>query len=444
MNTSTVAEVAHPTSVDQRSNAMIDARRMAALPRGVGIGFAIYADRALNAEIWDVEGRRYIDFGSGIAVLNTGHRHPRIVDAIRDQLDRFAHTAYQVVPYESAVSLAERLNIATPGTHAKKTAFFTTGVEAVENAIKIARAYTKRPGVIALSGAFHGRTYMGMALTGKVDPYKIGFGPFPGSIFHVPAPVSLHGVSVDDSLRSIEQLFKSDIEATQVAAIIFEPIQGEGGFHVLPPDFVRALRRICDQHGIVLIADEIQTGFGRTGKMFAMEHHTVLPDVITMAKSLAGGIPLSAVCGRAEIMDAPAPGGLGGTFAANALAIAASHAVLDVIADEQLCTRAKLLGRKLISHLDALRVDVPGISDVRGVGSMVAVEFAKPDGTPDIDYTKLVVKRAQEAGLLLLTCGVHGNVVRFLYPLTIPDAVFDEGMAVLSAAMAPGRRSSCR
>ncbi len=437
MNTSTPAETARLAAAGASSNAAIDARRVAATPRGVGIGFNLYAERALNAELWDVEGKRYIDFGSGIAVLNTGHRHPRIVAAIREQLDHFTHTAYQVVPYESVVALAERLNALTPGSHAKKTAFFTTGVEAVENAIKIARAHTRRPGVISLAGAFHGRTYMGLALTGKVAPYKIGFGPFPGSIFHVPAPVALHGVSVDDSLKAIHQLFKADIEPTQVAAIIVEPIQGEGGFYVMPPEFMRALRKVCDEHGIVLIADEIQTGFARTGRLFAMEHHDVLPDIMTMAKSLAGGVPLSAVCGRAEIMDAPAPGGLGGTYAGNALAIAAAHAVLDVIEDEQLCARAAALGDKLKARLNALRAAVPGISDVRGLGAMVAVEFAKADGTPDAEFVKLAIKRAQDAGLLLLSCGVHGNVIRFLFPLTIEEAVFDEGMSILASALQP-------
>jgi len=417
------------------SNAAIDARRIAATPRGVGIGFPIYAERALNAELWDVEGRRYIDFGSGIAVLNTGHRHPRVVEAIRAQLDCFTHTAYQVVPYESVVSLAERLNKLTPGTHAKKTAFFTTGAEAVENAIKIARAATRRPGVIALSGGFHGRTFMGMALTGKVAPYKTGFGPFPGSIFHVPAPITLHGVSVEDSLRAIAQLFKADIDAEQVAAIILEPVQGEGGFYPVPPEFMRALREICDRHGILLIADEIQTGFGRTGKLFAMEHYDVVPDLMTMAKSLAGGTPLSAVCGRAEIMDAPAPGGLGGTYAANALAIAAAHAVLDTIEEEKLCQRAQMLGDTLKTRLNALRSKVPQISDVRGLGAMVAVEFAKADGTPDPDFTKQVQTRARDAGLLLLTCGVYANVVRFLFPLTIEDKVLEEGLAILGTSM---------
>lgn len=437
MNTSTRTEssrLAH--TAGNSTNAQIDARRIAASPRGVGIGFPIYAARAQNAELWDVEGRRYIDFGSGIAVLNTGHRHPRVVQAIQAQLECFTHTAYQVVPYESVVALAERLNQLTPGSHAKKTAFFTTGVEAVENAIKIARSATGRPGVIALSGGFHGRTYMGLALTGKVAPYKAGFGPFPGSVFHVPAPMELHGVTVEDSLRALQQLFKADIEPTQVAAIIVEPIQGEGGFYVLPPEFMRALRKVCDEHGILLIADEIQTGFARTGKMFAMEHHDVLPDLMTLAKSLAGGMPLSAVCGRAEIMDAPAPGGLGGTYAANPLAIAAAHAVLDVIADERLCERAERLGELLKSRLNALRAKVPAIAEVRGLGSMVAMEFAQPDGTPAVEFTKLVQKRALDAGLLVLTCGVHANVVRFLFPLTIEDAVFDEGTAILANALA--------
>ena len=435
MNTTSKTESVRIAAAATKTNASIDARRVAAMPRGVGIGFPIYAERALNAELWDVQGQRYIDFGSGIAVLNTGHRHPRIVKAIADQLERFTHTAYQVVPYESTVALAERLNQLTPGKHAKKTAFFTTGVEAVENAIKIARFATRRPGVIALAGAFHGRTYMGLALTGKVAPYKAGFGPFPASVYHVPAPMALHGVRVEDSLKALQQLFKADIEPEQVAGIIVEPIQGEGGFYVMPPEFMRALREVCDRHGILLIADEIQTGFARTGKLFAMEHCGVVPDLMTMAKSLAGGVPLSAVCGRAEIMDAPAAGGLGGTYAANPLAIAAAHAVLDVIADEKLCARAERLGQSLKKRLQAFRAQVPAIAEVRGLGAMVAVEFAKPDGTPDADFTKLVIQRAQAAGLLLLSCGVHGNVIRFLFPLTIEDAVFEEGMAILAKAL---------
>ena len=417
------------------SNADIDARRIAAAPRGVGIGFPIYAQHARNAELWDVEGRRYIDFGAGIAVLNVGHRHPRVLQAIEAQLSCFTHTAYQVVPYESSVALAERLNRLAPGAHAKKTAFFTTGAEAVENAIKIARCATSRPGVIALSGGFHGRTFMGMALTGKVVPYKTGFGPFPGSVFHVPAPVPLHGVTVADSLRAIEQLFKTDIDARQVAAIILEPVQGEGGFYQAPLEFMRALRDICDQHGILLIADEVQTGFARTGKLFAMEHYDVAPDLMTVAKSLAGGMPLSGVIGRADIMDAPAPGGLGGTYAGNPLAIAAAHAVLDVIEDEQLCARAERLGLRLKQHLQKLREQVPQIADIRGPGAMVAVEFMQANGQPDPAFAKQVQQRAQAAGLLLLTCGTYGNVIRFLFPLTIEDSVLEEGLAMLSQAM---------
>jgi 4-aminobutyrate aminotransferase/4-aminobutyrate aminotransferase/(S)-3-amino-2-methylpropionate transaminase len=437
VTTSTLPVSNRPSAASTRTttNARLDARRASATPRGVGIGFPIYAARALNAELWDVEGRRYIDFGSGIAVLNTGHRHPRVVRAIQEQLECFTHTAYQVVPYESAVALAERLNRLTPGTHAKKTTFFTTGAEAVENAIKIARCATRRPGVIALSGAFHGRTLMGLALTGKVAPYKAGFGPFPGSVYHVPAPLTLHGGSVADSLRAIHQLFKSDIDPEQVAAIIIEPVQGEGGFYVAPPEFMRALREICDTHGIVLIADEIQTGFARTGRWFAMQHYDVLPDLITMAKSLAGGLPLSAVCGRAEIMDAPAPGGLGGTYAGNPLAIAAAHAVLDVIDDEDLNERAMRLGGILKSRLEGMRSRVPAISDIRGLGAMVAVEFANPDGTPNVEFTKRVQQRAQDLGLLILTCGVYANVVRFLFPLTIEDAVFEEGLGLLTRAI---------
>ncbi|HUB92146.1 MAG TPA: 4-aminobutyrate--2-oxoglutarate transaminase [Dyella sp.] len=417
------------------SNADIDTRRIAAAPRGVGIGFPIYAQHARNAELWDVEGRRYIDFGAGIAVLNVGHCHPRVLQAIEAQLNCFTHTAYQVVPYESSVALAERLNRLAPGAHAKKTAFFTTGAEAVENAIKIARCATGRPGVIALSGGFHGRTFMGMALTGKVVPYKTGFGPFPGSVFHVPAPVPLHGVTVADSLRAIEQLFKADIDARQVAAIILEPVQGEGGFYQAPLEFMRALRDICDQHGILLIADEVQTGFARTGKLFAMEHYDVAPDLMTVAKSLAGGMPLSGVIGRADIMDAPAPGGLGGTYAGNPLAIAAAHAVLDAIEDEQLCARAERLGLRLKQHLQKLREQVPQIADIRGPGAMVAVEFMQANGQPDSAFAKQVQQRAQAAGLLLLTCGTYGNVIRFLFPLTIEDTVLEEGLAMLAQAM---------
>jgi 4-aminobutyrate aminotransferase len=395
-----------------------------------------FIERALNAEVWDVEGKRYIDFAGGIAVLNTGHRHPKMVAAIEAQLQRFTHTCYQVLPYESYVTLAERINALTPGSHAKKTCFFSSGAEAVENAIKIARAYTGRPGIIAFSGAFHGRTMMGCALTGKVAPYKIGFGPFPAEIYHAPFPVDLHGVSVEDSIRAIHTLFKSDIDPKRVAAIILEPVQGEGGFYVTPPALMQALRNECDEHGILLIYDEVQTGFGRTGKLFAAEHFDVMPDIITMAKSMAGGTTLSAVCGKAEVMDGPAPGGLGGTYAGNPLAIAAAHAVIDIIEQEQLVARANVLGDRLVARLKKAQKNNPTIKEVRGLGSMIAVEFYDPStDQPSMEITKQVQQAALAEGLILLTCGVYTNALRFLYPLTIQDAVFDEALDILDRAL---------
>ena len=418
------------------NNASLLARKNAATPRGVGVMCEFYAARAENAEIWDIEGKRYIDFGGGIAVVNTGHRHPKQIAAIAEQLNHFTHTCYQVVPYESYVRLAERVNDAAPIAAATKTTFFTTGAEAVENSIKIARAYTGRSGVIAFSGGFHGRTMMGLALTGKVVPYKAGFGPFPAEVFHAPYPVELHGVSTQDSLDAINHIFKSDIDPARVAAIILEPVQGEGGFYAAPAEFMRGLRQICDEHGIVLIADEVQTGFGRTGSLFAMEQYDVEPDLVTFAKSLAGGMPLSGVVGRAEIMDAPAPGGLGGTYAGNALSIASAHAVMDIIESEHLCERANQLGDKLKAFVNGLRAQVPQISDVRGPGAMNAVEFIDPaSGKPSPEFTQKVRLAALKRGLLLLSCGTYANVIRFLYPLTTPDAVFDEGLAILKEAL---------
>ncbi|MGN6648539.1 4-aminobutyrate--2-oxoglutarate transaminase [Trinickia sp.] len=417
-------------------NSDLQARKNAATPRGVGVMCDFYAARAENAELWDVEGRRFIDFAAGIAVLNTGHRHPRIVAAIAQQLERFTHTAYQIVPYASYVELAEKINARAPGTHPKKTAFFTTGAEAVENAVKIARAATGRPGVIAFAGGFHGRTMMGMALTGKVAPYKLGFGPFPSDVYHAPFPNHVHGITTADALQALDTLFKADIEPARVAAMIFEPVQGEGGFNIAPPEFVRGLRRLCDEHGIVLIADEVQTGFARTGKLFAMEHYDVTADLITMAKSLAGGMPLSGVVGRADLMDAAAPGGLGGTYAGNPLALASAHAVLDIIDEEKLCERAVQLGDTLKARLEALRSEIPQLADVRGPGAMVAAEFLEPGTrTPDQAFVKRVQARALERGLLLLVCGTYGNVIRFLFPLTIEAAVFDEALGLLEEVL---------
>jgi 4-aminobutyrate aminotransferase len=417
-------------------NAEISARKNDAISRGVGMTTQIYADKAENSEIWDVEGRRYIDFAGGIAVLNTGHRHPKVVEAVKNQLDRFTHTCHQVVPYENYVALAERLNKIVPGNFEKKTIFATTGAEAVENAIKIARCATGRSAVIAFTGGFHGRTFLGMALTGKVVPYKVGFGPMMGDVFHVPFPLEMHGIDVETSLDVLDKLFKADVDPKRVAAIILEPVQGEGGFYDVPRALMKALRELCDEHGILLVADEVQTGFARTGKMFAMEHYDAVPDLTTMAKSLAGGFPLSAVTGRAELMDAPGPGGLGGTYAGNPLAIAAAHAVLDVIEEENLCDRANQLGNRLKQRLESMRADIPHIMDIRGLGFMNAVEFKVP-GTdkPNADFTNAVRLKALEKGLILLTCGVYSNVIRFLAPITIQDEVFNEALDLIEASI---------
>ncbi|OQM76481.1 4-aminobutyrate--2-oxoglutarate transaminase [Manganibacter manganicus] len=422
------------------NNSALSDRKNQAISRGVGMTTQIYADRAENSEIWDVEGNRYIDFSSGIAVLNTGHRHPRVIEAVKAQIDRFTHTCHQVVPYENYVRLAERLNGITPGKFDKKTIFVTTGAEAVENAIKIARHATGRQAVIAFAGGFHGRTFMGMALTGKVQPYKAGFGSMPGDVFHAPFPVELHGVSVADSLAALEKLFKADVDPARVAAIIVEPVQGEGGFYQAPREFMSALRTVCDQHGILLIADEVQTGFARTGKMFAMEHYDVAPDLTTMAKSLAGGFPLSAVTGRVELMDSPNPGGLGGTYAGNPLGIAAANAVLDVIEEEKLVDRADLLGNRLKQRLESLRADVPEIVDIRGPGFMNAIEFNDvKTNLPSAEFANAVRLKALDKGLILLTCGVYSNVIRFLAPITIQDNVMTEALDKLEASIREAR-----
>ncbi len=418
------------------SNIDLHNRRLAATPRGIGVMANFFIDKALNSEVWDIEGRRFIDFGGGIAVLNTGHRHPKIIAAIQAQLERFTHTCYQVLPYESYVTLAERINKLTPGTHAKKTCFFSSGAEGAENAVKIARAYTGRPGIIAFSGAFHGRTLMASALTGKVVPYKVGFGPFPADVYHIPFPMELHGVTAEDSINALHALFKADVDPKRIAAIMIELVQGEGGFYVAPPELMRALRKECDEHGILLVMDEVQTGFGRTGKLFATEHYDVIPDMMVMAKSLAGGMVLSAVCGKAEVMDGPAPGGLGGTYAGNPLAIAAAHAVLDVMEEEQLVARANDLGEKLVKRLKAAQAKVPALKEIRGLGSMIAAEFYDPaTDAPSTDAMKRVQTAALEEGLILLSCGVYVNALRFLYPLTIQDDVFDEALDILDRAL---------
>ena len=420
------------------SNADLHARRQAAIPRGVTNSLAVYADRASNAEIWDVEGKRYIDFASGISVLNTGHVHPKVKAAVAQQLEKLMHACFQVTPYESYVALAEKLNELMPGKGPKKTIFLTTGAEAVENAIKIARFHTKRSAVIAFTGGFHGRTIAASSLTGKVQPYKAGFGPMLPEVYHLPYPMAYHGVKVEDSLTALEQLFKADVDAARVAAIIIEPVLGEGGFYAAPAELLRKLRILCDQHGIVLIADEIQSGFARTGRMFAIEHAGVEPDLMTLAKSVAGGVPLSAVTGKAEIMDSPGPGGLGGTYAGSPLGCAAGLAVLDVIRDEKLIERASQTGNFLVSRLKGLQARFPSIGDVRGLGAMVAIELVKNRraDSPDVDLTRALVQAAGRRGLVILACGMSGNVIRFLAPLTISDGLLKEGMNLFEQALA--------
>ena len=420
------------------NNTELFSRRNAAVPRGVASATSIFVEKAENAEIWDVEGNRYLDFAAGIAVCNTGHRHPKIMAAAAEQNEAFVHTAFQVVAYESYIALAERLNQLAPISNAK-TILMTTGAEAVENAVKIARYHTKRSAVISFVGAFHGRSLLTMGMTGKVAPYKAGFGPFPAEIYHVPFPIEHHGVSVEDSLNALEKLFKADVEPEQVAAIIIEPVQGEGGFYSAPKEFMLALRQLCDQHGILLICDEVQTGFARTGKLFATEHYGIEPDLMTIAKSLAGGFPLSGVVGRAEIMDSPEPGGLGGTYGGSPIGCAAAHAVLDIIEEEQLCARSSKIGARMLERIQKMkdRSDTTAIGDVRGLGAMVAFELVKErDGhSPDAVKVKQLTAKALENGLILLSCGIYGNTVRLLAPLTIPDEQLEEGLDLLERSL---------
>ncbi|MFU8927004.1 4-aminobutyrate--2-oxoglutarate transaminase [Acinetobacter puyangensis] len=416
--------------MDSKHSAL-NARKQQATPKGVGVMCQWYAEKAENATIWDAEGNKFIDFAGGIAVLNTGHRHPKIIAAVTEQLSKFTHTAYQVVPYESYVALAERINERAPIAGPAKTTFFSTGAEAVENAVKIARAYTGRHGIITFGNGFHGRSFMTMAMTGKTAPYKRDFGVMPAGVFHARYPVPSKGISVDDAIESIENIFAEDVAAHDVAAIVLEPVQGEGGFNVVPAEFLKRLRELCDQHGILIVADEVQSGFARTGQLFAMNYYETKADLITMAKSLGGGFPISGVVGRAEVMDAPNPGGLGGTYAGNPVAVAAAHAVIDVIEGEKLCDRANILGAELVSvleHIQQKTVNV--ITDIRALGSMVAVELTTAE------QAKAVQNYAMQNGLLILTCGKYGNVIRFLYPLTIPVEQFREGLDILKQGFA--------
>jgi 4-aminobutyrate aminotransferase/(S)-3-amino-2-methylpropionate transaminase len=403
------------------------------VPRGVSTMHPIFTARAQGAQLWDIDGNEYIDFASGISVLNVGHNHPKVIQAVQAQLERFTHTCFQVTMYEPYIRLAERLNSLAPGEAPKKTIFLTSGAEAIENAIKIARAATHRPAVIAFSHSFHGRTLLGLSLTGKAAAYKQEFGPFAPEVYHAPFPYEYRGWSSERALEALNELFQTEITPDQVAAVIIEPVLGEGGYIPAPESFLRELRRITEAHGILLIADEIQTGFGRTGKLFAIEHSGVVPDIITVAKSLAGGLPLSGVIGRAEVMDAPAAGGLGGTYAGNPLACAAGLAVLDIFEQEDLFARAQQLGNHLMERFRSLQSEVPTLGDVRGLGPMIGLEFVRDPATkePAPEVTDKILAEAREQGLILLKAGLYNNVVRIVAPLVIEEALLSRGLETL-------------
>ena len=420
------------------TNAALKARRDDALPVGLPSKSGVYVARAENAEIWDVEGKRYIDFIGGIGVLNAGHRHPKVVAAIKKQVDAVIHTSFGIAQYEVYVELAERLNKLAPGPTRKKTALFNSGAEAVENSVKFARRITGRPAVIAFEGAFHGRTLLATTLTGKSKPYKLGFGPLVPAIFHSPYPDVYHGVSVDSCVKYLEQIFKMSVPPEEVAAIIVEPVQGEGGFNAAPAEFLRHLRKIADQHGILLIADEIQSGMGRTGKMFAFEHAGVEPDLLCVAKSIAAGLPLSALVGKAELMDKIAAGGMGSTYGGNPVACAAALAVLDIFEEENLLARAAIIGEKVAASWRSLQNGAAKghFGDVRQIGGMIAVECVK-DGDPmkpDGDLAGKIQTEARDRGLIMTTAGAYAQCLRCLVPLTISDRMLDEGLDIFAEA----------
>lgn len=419
-----------------QTNADILARRSREVPRGVLTAHPLVAVRAEGAHIWDAEGKSYLDFVGGIGVQNTGHNHPRVVEAAKAQIGNVTHAAFQVVAYEPYIELAARLNRLVGGGKPCKSVFFTTGAEAVENAVKIARNATNRPAIIAFQGGFHGRTLLGVTLTGMSQPYRQNFGPFAPEIYHTPFPNTYRGVSGEDAIRALENLFATEVAPDRVAAIIVEPVQGDGGFLPAPPDFLRALRELTARHGILLIADEIQTGFGRTGTMFGFQHSGIEPDLVTVAKSLAAGFPLSGVVGRADIMDSPTPGGLGGTYGGNPVACAAALAVLDLFEEDDLLERSRQLGKQLRDGLDALHQRHEQIGEVRSLGFMQALEVVtdRTSRAPDADLSQRVVEHAREGGLLLIKCGVHRNVIRFLGPLVASDEDVADALRIVDAA----------
>lgn len=415
---------------------LLDAREQH-VPRGVVTAHPLVIERAKGAEVWDVEGNRYLDFVGGIGVLNVGHNHPAVVEAVTKQVQRVSHACFQVAAYPGYIELAKRLNQLVGAGEAFKSVFFTSGAEAVENAVKIARAATRRAGVIAFDGAFHGRTLLGCTLTGMSQPYKQNFGPFPGEVYRLPFPNAFHGVTEQQCLQALDQLFAVQVTPDKVAAVLIEPVQGDGGFLQAPPSFMQALREITRRHGILLICDEVQTGFGRTGKMFGFQHSGITPDLVTVAKSLGGGLPISGVVGRAEVMDAPLPGGLGGTYGGNALACAAALAVLEVMERDGLLARSNHLGEQLNARLRQLADKYVCIGEVRGVGFMQAVEIVDYEtGQPDAGLTQKILDCACQEGLLLIKCGLHRNTVRFLAPLVTSDSQLEEALHIFDIALA--------
>ncbi len=415
----------------------IGERIAAAVARPLAITFPVVAASARGARLTDVDGNTFIDFAGGVGCLNVGHSHPDVLAAAHAQLDRFTHTDFTVVPYESYVALAERLAERAPISGPVKAAFFNAGTEAVENAVKFARAYTGRPAVIAFEGAFHGRTMLSLSLTSKVHPYKTGLGPFAPEVYRLPFPHPYRGISTEDALAALGRALTTMVAAESVAAIVLEPVQGEGGFIVAPREFVAGVRRLCDAHGIVLVADEVQTGFGRTGRFFAMEHTGIEPDLICVAKSIANGLPLSGVLGRAEIMDAPVVGGVGGTYVGNPVALASALAVLDVIDDEGLLERSAGMGETIRTRMLAWQERWPAIGEVRGLGSMLAIELVADPATrkPSKELASRVTEEALKRGLLLITCGLYGNCIRVLVPLVIPDGELEEALGVWEEAL---------
>ncbi|GEK46314.1 4-aminobutyrate--2-oxoglutarate transaminase [Bisbaumannia pacifica] len=419
------------------NNAQLNELKQRYVAKGAASPSPQFVERAENAELWDVEGKRYIDFAGGIGVLNLGHRHPRVVEAVKAQLDKLMHTCQTVISYAPYVQLAEKLCQLTPVKGEAKTMMVNTGAEALENAVKIARAATGRSGVICFDGSFHGRTFMTLAMTGKVLPYKNDFGPMPGDVFRAPFPVPYHGISEEDSLKALKTLFKTDIAPHRTAAIVIEPVQGEGGFYAASPAFLKALRELCDEHGILLIADEVQSGFGRTGKLFALEHSGIEADIMTMAKSMADGMPLSAVVGTAEVMDASGPNSLGGTYSGNPLACAAALAVIEAIEAENILEKSAALGNKLAQRFAKWQGDFEAVDNCRNLGSMAAFELVtdKASRTPAPELAAKLCQKAKEKGLILLSCGFWSNSIRFLMPVTIEDAVLEEGLDIVEQAL---------